>query len=75
MMKSIKGINPEKGALWYLKNKQTNPFAFIMSLAWHFKLTFIFLLNGEVRLFVSYFLPTLPKGLQSLWNFQEFDQA
>lgn len=46
-----------------------------MSLAWHFKLTFIFLLNGEVRLFVSYFLPTLPKGLQSLWNFQEFDQA
>lgn len=74
MMKSIKGINPEKGALWYLKkNKKT--FAFIMSLAWHFKLIFIFLLNGEVRLFVSYFLPTLPKGLQSLWNFQEFDQA
>lgn len=75
MMKSIKGINPEKGALWYLKKKKKNPFAFIMSLAWHLKLTFIFLLNGEVRLFVSYFLPTLPKGLQSLWNFQEFDQA
>lgn len=75
MMKSIKGINPEKGALWYLKKNKNKPFAFIMSLAWHFKLTFIFLLNGEVRLFLSYFLLTLPKGLQSLWNFQEFDQA
>lgn len=75
MMKSIKGINPEKGALWYFLKKTKNHFAFIMSLAWHLKLTFIFLLNGEVRLFVSYFLPTLPKGLQSLWNFQEFDQA